>query len=99
MTEGKSFTSIAPPKRKPRIADKAASLAIPAVPDNMSRSVEDRPAPGGRLVDLNFKVNPRYHKRFRVEAALAEMSLKDVMIEAFEEWLAKRGKRLEDDER
>jgi transcriptional regulator with XRE-family HTH domain len=43
--------------------------------------------PASSFVDLNFKVSPAFHKRFRVEAAFAELSLKDLMIASFESWL------------
>jgi hypothetical protein len=51
------------------------------------------------FVDLNFKVNPNFHQRFRVEAGYARLPLKKLMIESFEAWLKVRGKVLEEDER
>lgn len=69
----------------------------PVAPDH----IPVKPVIEGHLgfVDLNFKVKPKLHKRFRVEAAFAELSLKDLMIESFETWLKARGKALEEDER
>jgi hypothetical protein len=43
------------------------------------------------FVDLNFKVTAAFHKRFRLEATLHTMSLKDLLGASFQAYLDTNG--------
>lgn len=61
-----------PAKRKSRLGASApkASVAV----DHLSE-----PSDSGKMQDMNFKVSPSFHKRFRVEASLRGMSMKELL--------------------
>ncbi|OCP21925.1 MULTISPECIES: hypothetical protein [unclassified Ensifer] len=42
------------------------------------------------LRDLNFKVDPEFHARFKMTAAAAGLSMKDLLEEAFHAWIQSR---------
>ena len=44
--------------------------------------------------DLGFKVTSAFRTRFRLAAALTGLSMKDILAEAFEVWIEKKGLHL-----
>lgn len=43
--------------------------------------------------DLNFKVTPEFHHRFKRTAVMHNMSMKDLLVEAFDDWLIKKSRK------
>ncbi|WP_276122701.1 hypothetical protein [Pararhizobium qamdonense] len=43
-----------------------------------------------KLRDLNFKVDPDFHTKFKMTATAAGLSMKDLLEECFEAWIKSR---------
>lgn len=59
-------------------------------PDNLST-----PSNEGALQDMNFKVAPRFHRRFKIEAGLRGVSMKELLEASFQTYLEKHGGTME----
>jgi len=83
--------SIPPPKRR-RMLDRQDEIIRPEAPSHT-----DTPSDEGykNFVDLNFKVTAAFHKRFRLEATLRTMSLKDLFGASFQAYLDANGGTME----
>lgn len=77
----------APPKQR-----LMASAPPPTfVPDNLSKSSDN-------LQDLNFKVTPDFHRKFKVTATSWGMSMKELLEASFKAWIDQHGPRPKDDD-
>ena len=77
---------ISPPPRKMRFV---TSVPVPDdIADNLSK-----PSDTGHLsfVDLNFKVSQDMHRRFKLEATLRGLSMKDLLEASFKCYLEAHG--------
>lgn len=73
-----------PPPRKSRLA--APPPEPTNAPDNLSK-----PSDAGVTADMNFKVSPSFHRRFKLEALVRGLSMKDLMEACFQAYLEKNG--------
>jgi hypothetical protein len=60
------------PKRKSRLT------VAPPKPETVSNHLSE-PSDAGVLTDMNFKVAPAVHRRFKVEASMRGMSMKELL--------------------
>ena len=77
--------NIPAPPRKSRLPIQAQTLEAP---DHLSK-----PSDEGSTVfaDMNFKVHPEFHRRFKVEATLRGLSMKDLLEASFKAYLEQNG--------
>jgi len=47
------------------------------------------------LRDLNFKVDPAFHRRFKLEAVMRSLSMKELLEASFKTYLEQHGGSLE----
>lgn len=73
-----------PPPRKSRLA--APPPPPQEAPDHLST-----PSDESALQDLNFKVAPKFHRRFKTEAVLRGMSMKELLEASFQAYLREHG--------
>lgn len=71
---------IPPPPKKTTRLNYAPKLDVP--PDNLSRPNDD-------VQDMNFKVHPDFHRRFKITATIWGMSMKELLEASFKAWLEK----------
>lgn len=79
-----------PPARKRRL-----QMDVPTptfAPDNLSTPSDSGTA---GFQDMNFKVNPAFHKRFRLEATLRGMTMKELLEASFKAYLETNGGTME----
>jgi hypothetical protein len=72
-----------PPPPRQRLMAQAPAPTL-QIPDNLSRSNDD-------IQDMNFKVSPDFHRRFKSTATLWGMSMKDLLEASFKLWVEKHG--------
>lgn len=79
-----------PPLRKSRLNIPAPMLEV--TPDNLSK-----PSDSGATtyMDMNFKVEPAFHKRFKTEATLRGLTMKDLLEASFKLYLEQNGGTIE----
>lgn len=89
------MVDVPPPPKKNNPLNRPR-LGPPPKPDTAAINLTT-PSDGGYLnfVDLNFKVEPRFHARFRLEAALRKMSMKELMENSFKAFLDVNGGTME----
>lgn len=77
--------NIPAPPRKSRLPIQAQTLEAP---DHLSK-----PSDTGStaFVDMNFKVDPKFHRRFKAEATLRSLSMKELLEVCFKAYLAQNG--------
>lgn len=73
--------SVPPPPRSKFLGQVAAPTIAP---QNMKST---------KLVDLNFKVDPEFHRSMKVSAASAGISIKRLLEEAYDLWLKDRAQK------
>lgn len=59
-------------------------------PDNLST-----PSDEGALQDMNFKIAPKFHRRFKMEAVLRGLSMKELLEASFQAYLQIHGGTVE----
>jgi hypothetical protein len=65
----------------PRVTRLLAAVPTPTMaPDNLSK-------PSAGLQDLNFKVDPEFHRHFKLTAVTKGMSMKDLLEACYKCWL------------
>jgi hypothetical protein len=86
-----------------RAAEKGEAMPLKDARDatkNPVPSVVEKSAPGvdkldsegsAAFVDLNFKVPPRFHRRFRMEASARGLSMKELLVASFQAYLDAHG--------
>jgi predicted HicB family RNase H-like nuclease len=47
--------------------------------------------PDTKARDLNFKVSPEFHTKFKMTAAAAGLSMKELLEDSFKAWVVMRG--------
>lgn len=77
-----------PPSRKPRLI--APPPAPEQAPENLSK-----PSDSTTLADLNFKVAPAFHRRFKLEALVRGMTMKELLEACFYAYLENNGGTME----
>lgn len=71
------------PIRAGFLADIEMPTMVPA-PDNMKAE---------KTADMTFRMDPKWHSRFKATAALHGMSMKELLVESFALWeQSKKGK-------
>lgn len=77
---------VPPPPRKSRL--NMAPPVLAETPDNLSK-----PSDSGvsTYVDMNFKISPEFHRRFKIEATLRGLSMKDLLEASFKAYLEQHG--------
>lgn len=89
MTDQKTSRLNVPPPPSTTTSRLAESApASSAVQDNLSKATDG-------LQDLNFKVNPGFHRQFKMTASAWGMSMKDLLEASFKKWLEEHGERPE----
>lgn len=78
----KSTKANVPPPPRQRLMAEAPAPTM--VPDNLSRS-------DNKLVDLNFKVSPDFHRMVKSLAATRGMTMKDLLEAAIKEYVNRYG--------
>ncbi|QIG75592.1 hypothetical protein EVC20_021 [Rhizobium phage RHph_Y2_17_1] len=87
--------------KKPETATKTPAptkAAIPKKPQPMKflGALAEQPAFTAdnmeevKLRDLNFKVDPEFHTRFKMTATAAGLSMKELLEQCFDAWTASR---------
>ena len=71
------MSRIPPPPKRLQVAPPPLEEA----PDNLSR-------PSSDYVDLNFKVTADFHRRFKTEAVIRGMKMKDFLETCFKHYVA-----------
>ena len=65
-----------------------AQVETPTIPDNLSRANDE-------IKDLNFKVDPAFHRQFKLTASAWGMSMKELLEAAYNAWIDQHGERPE----
>lgn len=79
-----SKPDIAPPKSKTR----ASFLGRPDAAPSMDAAANNMKAE--KWADLNFKVSPDFHRKFKSTAVTSGMSMKELLEEAYNAWVDKQ---------
>ena len=80
-----------PPSKSTKSRLMVAAPPPQETPDNLSKPSDDV------LRDLNFKVAPDFHRRFKLTATSWSMSMKDLLEACYQAWVEKHGASPSDD--
>lgn len=70
--------------------------AVPMPVTNDLAPATNMSKPNSGTMDLNFKVDPETHHRFKMSATMRRMSMKDLLLASFNTWLEVHGQDLKD---
>lgn len=59
-------------------------IGKPKTPTTKVTTLNTNKRDASQLVDLNFKVSAEFHREFKIYAASNDMTMKDVVVAAFE---------------
>lgn len=79
MSQTKTKAAVPVPPSK-RASFMPSAIAPTAVPSNIAEKPQD----------MSFKVHPDFHREFKMTAAAAGLSMKDLLEEAFDAWKRNR---------
>lgn len=65
-------------------------ITKPANPVDKPATLNTHKREDGKVVDLNFKVPAELHREFKIFAVANDMTMKDVLIQAFDALKAKK---------
>lgn len=84
-------TPVAPPPlpaaAPPFVQTELAISHEPPAPAPRRQVANNMATPNNGLVDLNFKVAPNLHQKFKIEATMRRMSMKDLLEASFKCYL------------
>ena len=70
-------------------------LAAPPPPPQEAPDHLSTPSDEGALQDMNFKVAPKFHRRFKIEASVRGVSMKELLEASFQAYLKEHGGTME----
>jgi hypothetical protein len=82
------MAKIAPPPRRSRVLAQAEQFKEELTPNHLATPTDTGAA---TFVDLNFKVEPNFHARFRIVAAKRRLKMKELLVAAFQTYLEVHG--------
>ena len=92
MNKQTTKANVPPPPRQTKQRLMAAVPLPEKAPENLSKPTD---AGTAGFVDLNFKVDETFHRRFKLEATVRGLSMKDLLIASFRSYLEQHGGTME----
>jgi len=90
MSQTPKKLDVPPPPRKGRLGIFAPMLNEAS--DNLSKPTDSGST---TFIDMNFKVQPDFHRRFKIEATLRGLSMKELLEASFRAYLEQYGGSME----